>query len=283
MQRVTTHLWFDTEAAEAAEFYAAVFPDSEVISINDFGGVEVVSFRVCGRDIEGISAGPMFQKNPSISFLVACKTVEDVDGYWDQLADGGNPLMPVGEYDFSKRYGWIEDRYGVSWQLYFTEDDLPASMMPSLMFTKKNYGKAEEAAQFYSSIFENSSLQVLDRYGKGEGPEQPGCIKYAHLILDGQAFGIAESALAETFEFNEAVSLIISCRDQEEIDYYWDSLSAVPEAERCGWIKDKYGVSWQVVPSNMASLIALNPKKTVPIMLEMKKIVITDLEKAGQE
>ncbi len=283
MQRVTTHLWFDTEAAEAAEFYAAVFPDSEVISINDFGGVEVVSFRVCGRDIEGISAGPMFQKNPSISFLVACKTVEDVDGYWDQLVGGGNPLMPVGEYDFSKRYGWIEDRYGVSWQLYFTEDDLPASMMPSLMFTKKNYGKAEEAAQFYSSIFENSSLQVLDRYGKGEGPERPGCIKYAHLILDGQAFGIAESALAETFEFNEAVSLIISCRDQEEIDYYWDSLSAVPDAERCGWIKDKYGVSWQVLPSNMASLIGLNLKKTVPVMLEMKKIVITDLEKAGQE
>ena len=85
------------------------------------------------------------------------------------------------------------------------------------------------------------------------------------------------------FDFNEAVSLMVNCKDQEEIDYYWGKLSAVPEAEQCGWIKDKYGVSWQIVPENMGELMGRNMEKTTPVMLEMKKIVVADLEKAAEE
>ena len=190
--------------------------------------------------------------------------------------------MELGEYPFSRRYGWIQDRYGVSWQVIHTEGDFKQRIMPALMFTQDASGKAEEALDFYTSIFPSASAQVLERYQKGEEPDQEGTVKYAQFILNGQEFAAMDSALIHEFSFNEAVSLIVNCKDQAEIDYYWEKLSAVPEAEQCGWVKDQYGVSWQITPDNMGELMARNLEKTTPVMLEMKKIIIEDLVQAGE-
>jgi predicted 3-demethylubiquinone-9 3-methyltransferase (glyoxalase superfamily) len=191
--------------------------------------------------------------------------------------------MELGDYPFSKRYGWIQDRYGVSWQVIYTEEDFMQRITPALMFTQDGCGKAEEAVNFYASVFPEGNAQVLARYEKGEEPDQEGTVKYAQFILNGQEFVAMDSAIAHDFKFNEAVSLIVNCKDQAEIDYYWEALSAVPEAEQCGWVKDKYGVSWQKIPEKMGELMAKNLEKITPVMLAMKKIIIEDLIKAGKE
>ncbi|MDX1417014.1 MAG: VOC family protein [Candidatus Promineifilaceae bacterium] len=286
-QLITPHLWYDKEAQEAAEFYVAAFAgDSRINHIETIhdtpsGSVDIVSFTLLGYDFEALSAGPTFTINPSISFHVRCRTKEEVDLIWNKISPGGTALMELGEYPFSKRFGWIQDRFGVSWQVIYTEEDVAQRIMPALLFTQEVCGKAEEAINFYASIFPNASAQVLDRYQQGEEPDQEGTVRYAQLVLDGQEFGAMDSALAHDFTFNEAVSLIVNCKDQAEIDYYWDKLSAVPAAEQCGWIKDKFGVSWQIIPENMGELMAANPEKTTPVMLQMKKINIDELVLAG--
>ena len=148
MSKITPHLWFDTKAKEAAEFYSEVFPDSHVANVTTLrdtpsGDCDVVSFSVWGHDFMAISAGPLFQFNPSISFIVNFDpdslpdAAQVLDSVWAQLVEGGNALMPLGEYPFSERYGWVADRYGVSWQLILseTEGDPRPTIVPSLMFT----------------------------------------------------------------------------------------------------------------------------------------------------
>ena len=287
-QLITPHLWFDQEAVEAAEFYVSAFgrnsKSTDVTTIHDTpsGSADIVTFELFGQEFMAISAGPVFKINPSISFHVRCKTAAEVDEIWQKLQPGGMALMELGEYPFSKRYGWMQDRYGVSWQVIHTEGDFKQRIMPALMFTQDASGKAEEALTFYTSVFPGASAQVLERYQKGEEPDQEGSVKYAQFILNGQEFAAMDSALIHEFSFNEAVSLMVNCKDQTEIDYYWEQLSAVPEAEQCGWIKDQYGVSWQIIPENMDELMAKNLEKITPVMLAMKKIIIEDLVQAGK-
>jgi predicted 3-demethylubiquinone-9 3-methyltransferase (glyoxalase superfamily) len=206
-----------------------------------------------------------------------------VDQIWEKLSAGGTVMMELGAYPFSKRYGWIQDKFGVSWQVIHSEGDFKQRIVPALMFVGDVCGKAEEATGFYASVFKNATVEVLARYEKGEEPDWEGTVKYAQFVLDGQEFGAMESARMHHFGFNEGISLIVNCTDQKEIDYFWEKLSAVPEAEQCGWIKDRYGVSWQIIPVNMGELIEKNPEKTTPVMLRMKKIIVADLEKAGQK
>ena len=140
MPRITPHLWFDDQAVEAAGFYAATFPDSRVTDVTTIrdtpsGDTDVVSFEVLGQPFQAISAGPLFRFNPSVSFFVTCDTAAEVDALWDRLSDGGNVLMPLATYPFSPRYGWLEDRYGLSWQLAQAgEEGVAQRIIPTLMF-----------------------------------------------------------------------------------------------------------------------------------------------------
>src|SRR5512141_1546285 len=124
MQKITPHLWFDKEARDAAEFYTSVFRDSKINNTTTLhntpsGSVDIVDIVLLGQAFTLISAGPLFKFNPSISFLVACRTKNDVDELWKKLSAGGTALMELGEYPFSERYGWVQDRYGLSWQVMF--------------------------------------------------------------------------------------------------------------------------------------------------------------------
>src|SRR6059058_2563676 len=124
MQKITPHFWFDKEAKEAAEFYTSLLPDSQVTNITTLhdtpsGDCDVVSFELAGQPFMAISAGPLFKFNPSVSFHVKCKTKGEVDAIWEKLSQGGKILMPLGAYPFSERYGWVEDKYGLSWQVIF--------------------------------------------------------------------------------------------------------------------------------------------------------------------
>ncbi len=287
-QKIIPHLWFDKEAKEAAEFYTSVFDDSKINFISQIhdtpsGDCDIVGFTLMGYDFMSISAGPLFKFNPSISFHAKCRTFPEVDQIWEKLSNEGTVMMPLGEYPFSRRYGWIQDKYGISWQVIHTEGDIQQRITPVLMFTGGICGKAEDALAFYASVFPGSEASVLARYINGEEPDKEGTVKFARFTISGQEFGAMDSARVHDAGFNEAISLIVNCNDQKEIDYFWSMLSAVPEAEQCGWIKDKYGVSWQIIPSNMGELMGMNPEKTTPVMLGMKKIIIADIIKAGQQ
>lgn len=285
-QTITPHLWFDREAVDAAEFYASVFPDSAVTMVTQIrdtpsGDADIVAFTVMGYAFMAISAGPLFKINPSVSFHAKCRTAAEVDDLWAKLTPGGFVMMDLGEYPFSKRYGWVQDKFGVSWQIIQTDDEFSARIAPALMFTHDVCGQAEEALAYYASVFPNAQAQVLARYAQGEEPDTPGTVKYARVELNGQEFVAMDSAWPHGFTFNEAVSLMVHCHGQDEIDHYWEKLSAVPAAEQCGWVKDKYGVSWQIVPDNLNELMGRNPEKTTPVLMGMKKIVIADLVEAG--
>lgn len=288
MQKIVPHLWFDTQAVEAAEFYTKVFPRSEItmktqIHNTPSGDCDIVSFSLRGFEFQAISAGPYFKITPAISFLVVCQSAEEVDELWEKLIDGGQALMEINSYPFSKRYGWVMDKYGVTWQLIWIEEEHleGRNILPCIMFVGENYGKAEEAMEYYTSLFENAKMGPISRYGEGKSPDKAEAIEHGEFTLSGQWFSILESAYDHKFSLNEAISFIYKCEDQAEIDQYWEELSAVPEAEQCGWIKDKYGLSWQITPKNMEELTSTD--EAVQAMLTMKKIEIEPLKKLSAE
>lgn len=293
MQKIIPHLWFDKEAKEAADFYTSLFVDSKVTNLTTLhntpsGDCDVVSFELASQSFMAISAGPLFKFNPSISFHVKCKTKDEVDALWKKLSEGGTVLMELGKYPFSERYGWLSDKYGLSWQLIYAGDhEIKQKITPVIMFVGKVCGKAEEAIKSYTSVFSGkgeAKVEMSLRYGKGEEPDKEGTLKYASFTLFGKEFGAMDSAHEHKFNFNEAISFIVYCQDQEEIDYFWQKLSAVPESEQCGWLKDKYGLSWQIVPTVMDEMMQSGDQKKIARLteafLKMKKFDIAELRKA---
>jgi predicted 3-demethylubiquinone-9 3-methyltransferase (glyoxalase superfamily) len=294
--RIIPCLWFDKEAREAAAFYTSVFPDSRIASMTTLhdtpsGDTDLVTFDLAGHRFMAMSAGPLFKINPSISFMLNFDPSRDgdarknLDVMWERLSEGGTPLMPLDRYPFSERYGWTMDRYGVSWQLILSdpEGEERPFIVPSLMFVGSNAGRAEEALGFYTSVFRDVRHGLVARYGKGQEPDKEGTIMFADFMLEGQWFAAMDSARAHDLGFNEAVSLMVDCRTQDEIDYYWHKLSAVPEAEQCGWLKDQFGVSWQVTPADLDAMMTQGTPEQVArvteAFLEMKKL---DLETLRQ-
>jgi predicted 3-demethylubiquinone-9 3-methyltransferase (glyoxalase superfamily) len=291
MQKIIPHLWFDKAAVEAAEFYVSTFgKDSQIQSVSRLedtpsGSTEIVAFTLLGREFQAISAGPEFKLNPSVSFHVLCKSKEEVDSIWSRLSQGGSVLMELGSYPFSERYGWVNDKYGLSWQVFYSnQPEINQKITPVLTFTGKVCGKAEEAVKSWVSIFPASQVYSTLHYGKGEGPDQEGTLRYAAYSLAGLEFGAMDSAYNHPFSFNEAISFMVKCETQEEIDSYWNSLSAVPEAEQCGWLKDKYGVSWQIVPTRLGELLSGDDPERIgrvtQAFLAMKKFDLAGLHKA---
>jgi predicted 3-demethylubiquinone-9 3-methyltransferase (glyoxalase superfamily) len=244
-----------------------------------------VTFELAGQEFMAISAGPYFKFNPSMSLMVSCDTVEEVNVKWKALSENGTALMPLAAYPFSKWYGWIQDRYGLSWQLMLAEGK-PAGqkIQVSLLFSKDSDGKAGEALKYYVKVFKDAEIKVMVPYEEGEATSAIAKIKYASFRLLGMEFSAMDNGYEADFTFNEAFSLIVNCKDQEEIDYFWEQLSSVPEAEQCGWLKDKYGVSWQIVPENMGELLSSGTKdeikRVTEAFLKMKKFDIALLEKA---
>lgn len=163
---------------------------------------------------------------------------------------------------------------------------IASRIVPCLWFD----GKAEEAARFYTSIFPRSRIGRITRYGEA-GFEQhrhaPGTVMTVSFVLDGQPFTALDGG--PDFRFNEAISLEIVCETQEEVDHYWSKLSrgGDPNAQQCGWLKDRFGVSWQVVPRILHELVGdpESPKSEAAMkaMMEMKKLDAAALERAYEQ
>lgn len=271
-------LWFDGKAKEAADFYVSVFSNSKITSENPI----VTTFESVGQKFMCLNGGPGFHFNPAISFYTIMDSKEEIDLVWERLSDGGSALMPLDQYPWSTRYGWIQDRFGVSWQLTVDKPEgVSQKFIPALMFTGSNFGNAEKAIAHYTSIFENSALRFASRYGEDQG-DQAGKINHAQFSLNGQVFAAMESNMPHAFNFNEAISLVVECDNQEEIDHFWSELSKGGSEGQCGWLKDEFGVSWQIVPAILGKLMndPQRSQRVVEAFMKMKKFDIETLVKA---
>jgi len=271
-------IWMNNNAQEAAEFYCSVFPEAKIEDSNQM----VTMWSSMGEKFMLLNGGPMFKPTPSISFYSIFSDESQIQQIWDKLADGGMIMMPLDSYPWSKKYGWLQDKYGVCWQL---ESNVPTGVaqkyIPALMFTGDQFGRAEEAIELYTSVFPDASTGFISRYGDDAG-DQAGKINHAQFFLNGQRFAAMDSSLDHKFNFTEGLSLVIPCDNQQEIDFFWGKLTEGGQESQCGWLKDKFGVSWQVVPTNLGQLIA-DPEKgsrVVEAFMKMKKFDIATLENA---
>lgn len=293
MQKIFPFLWFNNQAEEAVNLYTSVFKNSSVGDVMRYpegtpgvaGQVMTVDFKLAGQDFNALNGGPEFNFTPASSFFVTCESEEQFDSLYQGLSQGAQELMPLGAYPFSKKFVWLNDRFGVSWQLSFAGE--PLKITPFLMFVGDQHGRAEEAIQLYTRLFKNSRIELIDRFGPEAAAigEKEGTVMHARFVLDGVAFMAMDSAQDHRFNFTEAVSYFVRCEDQAEVDYFWNNLTSDGgEESQCGWLKDKFGVSWQIVPTMLFDLMNdPNPERANRVtqtLLKMQKIDISKLKQA---
>jgi predicted 3-demethylubiquinone-9 3-methyltransferase (glyoxalase superfamily) len=270
--------WFDGQAQVAAEFYCSVFANSKITVDTPM----VVNFSLNRQKFMGLNGGPEFKINPCISIFAMCETENETDEVWQKLSNGGKVMMPLDKYPWSEKYGWLQDKFGVSWQIAQGKlDDVHGQKFtPCLLFTGPQHGRAEEAINFYTSVFQPSSVSGILHYQAGE-TQKEGTVQHAQFIINNYVLMVMDSE-GHAFNFNEAFSFVIDCDTQQEIDYYWTKFSEGGEESMCGWVKDKFGVWWQVVPAILGKLMS-DPSRAQKVMqafLKMKKFDIKKLEEA---
>ena len=292
-------LWFDGQAEQAAAFYIETF-GGRVIARTLYpqsfdngagkprGSVMGVEFEIAGRRFTAVNGGPMFTINPSISFFACANQPDAAKRLFDTLSSDGKALMPLDDYGHGyDPFGWAEDRFGVSWQVATVAEDRPRMQMaPCLMFTGAQAGTAVEAMAFYASLFPDSKVQRLERYGTNDD-EPAGSLKHGLFTIAGQTVVAMDSHFDHAFKFNEAVSLQVPCADQREVDVYWNALLAngVERIEQmCGWLQDRFGVVWQVTPARcvdwLSSADGAARDRVFEAMLPMRKLDAAALQRA---
>ncbi|MGN6616776.1 MAG: VOC family protein [Ilyomonas sp.] len=276
-------VWFDKNGPEAAKFYCDIFPGTKITQ--DTGLVQMLSIN--GQNLMFLTAGPMFKPNPSISFLIANTDEKETERLYNKLAEGGVALMPLDSYPFSKKYGWVKDKYDITWQLYTGENGgTDQYFTPTFMFVNKQNGRAKEAMNFYTNLFPDSKIEGVMEYPEEGKEDTPGNVMHAQFNISGYVLACMDSSLEHKFDFNEGISMTVLTENQEETDYYWNSMTKDGgEESMCGWLKDKFGVSWQIVPKKLLELVGQPDKakaeKSMQAMMKMNKIIIADIEKAS--
>ena len=289
MVTIAPFIWFDNQAKQAADIYSNIFPNTRIKNIQKMyntpsGTVEIITMDIMNQEFTLMNAGPFFKFNPAISFTIKLTDKDQIKKIWNNLVSEGSVLMELATYPFSELFGWVGDKFGVTWQLQYSNEPCNDQKVTiSLMFVKDICGKAEEALTFYTGLFKNSTIGDVLRYDGSETTDKEGTIKHASFILENSFFSIMDSSFNHDFSFNEAISIQILCKTQKEIDYYWDNLTADPKAEQCGWLKDKYGVSWQVAPDGFNEFMSGPDKEKISritkVFLQMKKIDLDELNR----
>ncbi len=279
-KQITPCLWFNDQAKEAAELYCSVFKKSKITAQSPI----VTEIEVSGQKFILLDGGSKYQSNPSISFYYICENEQELDKIWKGFEKDGNVMMPLKKYHWSEKYGWITDKFGISWQLALGKiSEVGQKITSCLMFTGKQYGRVDEAIEHYTTILKNGSVDGILRYGANELPDKEGKVKHAQIKIDGQTFMLMESAADHKFSFTEGVSLTLYCETQDEIDYYWEKFTESGEESMCGWLKDKFGVSWQIIPTALGEIMSDPTKagKAAEAFMSMRKLNIEQIIQAS--
>lgn len=281
MQTIIPHLWYDTEAKEAVAFYVELFGGkidwTYTITDTPSGDSDLIQFQLGDMTLAAISAGPYFKLNESMSLMVNVASKDEVTRLYQALSEGGRILMPLGEYPFSPYYVWLEDRFGLSWQLSYAPDlDKPHQFDICLLFSQEQVGLAQPMLDYYKNKLPQASVGKLSYYGEGEAAVEAAKLNYAELLVAGQKMIVMDHGYGGEASFNEAFSLMVYVDSPDELNFYYDLLSAVPEAEMCGWVKDQFGISWQIVPRIlMEAYDTANPETVKAVndaVLQMRRL-----------
>lgn len=254
-QTLIPHLWYDTQALEAAQTYTQVFANADIdwthtLSDTPSGQAHLVQFHLGDLSLAAISAGPYFQLNESASLMVRLKDKAEVDRIYQALGHNGQDLMPLGQYPFSDYYVWFKDAFGLSWQLMLDPElsDKDYHIDTCLLFSMDQVGLADDFLSYYSTVFDSARIGHRSYYQAGQAPDQRAKLNYGELFIQDQRLVVMDHGYTGVAQFNEAFSFMVYVDTQKEADAYYQALSAVPQAEQCGWVKDKFGLSWQIVP-----------------------------------
>lgn len=300
MQYIIPHLWYDGAAEEAARTYVGLFPNARLgrsaryseVGQEDHrqpaGSLMFQEFEIAGTRLNALNGGPLFRFTPAISLFVTLPDRAAIDALWGGLIEGGETLMPLDTYPWSERYGWLADRWGLNWQICLGDPARSGrAVAPLLSFAGPRAGEAEAAVRDWVALFPNSAIEGFARYGEnGLAAPVEGARGIAHgqFTLMGETFMVMDAFGAHDWDFNEAVSLFVRCSDQAEIDRLWSAMSAVPESEACGWLKDRYGISWQITPDSVLRMLGdADQERADRVMAafhKMKKVDVAALEAA---
>lgn len=269
-------LWFDGNAKEALSYYCEVFTDAEITADTPM----VVIAELGNVKFMGLNGGPIFKPNSSVSFMIVAETEEEVTRYWNHLSVGGTNLMDLGTYPWSAKYGWVKDQFGIDWQIYLGKlSDTGQRIVPTLMYCGEHQGKAGAAIDFYRQQFINSETQGVMNYAEGWAEGQ---VQHAQFRLREFVLAAMDSGVPQDFTFTEGVSFVVECKDQGEIDHFWNSITERGQESRCGWSKDEFGLSWQIIPESLGTLIN-DPERggnVAAALMKMGKIDLGVLEGA---
>lgn len=192
-------IWYDGNAKAAAEFYCTVFPGAKITADTPM----VVNYELYGQKFMGLNGGPMFKPNASISFLIICEEDDEINELWAKLSDSGFVMMPLNKYDWSERYGFVQDKFGLAWQVMKGKySDVNQKITPTLLFVGNSFGKAEAAVKYYTEVFRPSSIDGILLYAENEGPAA-GSVKHSQFVLDGKVFAAMDGYGEHKFAFNE--------------------------------------------------------------------------------
>ncbi len=288
MQKITPFLWFENDMKGITDFYLSVFSGSKVTGNGSLentpsGAVQMATLEIFGQNFNLMTAGPYLPFNPTVSFIVSCDSIEEVDDLWTKLSKTGKILMELSSYPFAEKYGWIQDQYGVSWQIMFSATmKAPQKITPTLMFAGDLCGRAEEAVNFYTGLFHDAKVDYVVKYEAGENIETKGTVKHAGVTLENFHISLMDSGKQSSLTFEQAISFVVNCDTQEEVDYYWEKLTDGGKEIQCGWLNDKFGFPWQIVPTAMERMMSQGSKEQIArvtqAFMQMKKFDIKELE-----
>lgn len=297
MQTIYPCFWYDFTAEEAADLYQQALPNTSVVSTLHYPTEELPAFQqgfaglplMIELDIDGFTislfnGGDAFTPNPSFSLMLVFDPAtnpvaeEALRHAAKTLGKDGKTVMQLGQYPFSPLYTWIEDKYGVSWQLITPVDSMPDKrpfVLPTFLFGQIDHSRARTALSLYTEVFEDAQIGAVIPYDETAEPVDMGGVVYSEMRLADQWFVAMDAAAEIDFSFTPGASLMVKCTTQEEIDRLWDGLSATPSAEQFGWCRDEFGFSWQIIPNTFQTLCT-NPQ-SYAAMMKMKKIILADL------
>ncbi|WP_413480357.1 VOC family protein [Carnobacterium maltaromaticum] len=249
-------LWVDNQVEEMTELYTKVFENGKPLKTLYFledahgkiGDILTQSVQLANQEFILLNGGPEFKATASISYMVTCTSETQLQVLWQELSEGGKLLMNLAIYPGVGQFGWLEDRFGISWQFSLDQSSSSQKITPCFMFSGEQYGNASRALAEWIEVFQSG--EILEHYSNEDSTT-----KLAKFTLHQQEFMAMDSAVDHDFTFSLANSFYVYCENQKEIDRLWTAITSKGTEMPCGWMGDRFGVAWQTVTRDMDTML----------------------------
>ncbi|WP_317914818.1 VOC family protein [Carnobacterium maltaromaticum] len=249
-------LWVDNQVEEMTELYTKVFENGKPLKTLYFledahgkiGDILTQSVQLANQEFILLNGGPEFKATPSISYMITCTSETQLQVLWQELSEGGKLLMNLAIYPGVGQFGWLEDRFGISWQFSLDQSSSSQKITPCFMFSGEQYGNASRAVAEWIEVFQSG--EILEHYSNEDLTT-----KLAKFTLHQQEFMAMDSAVDHDFTFSLANSFYVYCENQKEIDRLWTAITSKGTEMPCGWMGDRFGVAWQTVTRDMDTML----------------------------